>query len=279
MTLGEGDTPDKRSGINFDPELILFGGDTSTHLENPRTIDERAATIQEALGNVGLYGADHITSARLKPLGAEIVKQLNAFTAESVYFNLIRRTRRWLGNEPVNHKQFLQQAKFLHRHVGSLETFQLRQRMEDLDYLYELGINTDQLLRLLKGTGDEKQNVNRLGFLLKSDPPHWEKLKRGQPLIWMEPKLRAYVEGLRANAESDGPWNIELVVIETQELMQKELDEIQKKTSSDDVKGWDSVARELYERVAHRLGSSIALGHVILNSLRNNGTFSLPPQE
>lgn len=263
---GEGfsDTSNEDAG---DPDLILFGGSPP---EQAESIQSRALAISDALGNVGLHDADRITERALKPLGRDILASLNPFTAESVYFNLVRRTRRWLGNEQIYPKEFINQVRFVHGIHGNLEVFQLRQRHEALDYLYKLGFDTDQLLSLLGGSESEQQSINRLGFLLMAEPPIWERLKPSQPRIMVEPRLRTYIVRLLENAELDGPWNVETVVIEAQESLKKELKDISDRSTDEDKKQWDSVTLKLYERMAHRLGSSIMVGHVILHSLRNN---------
>jgi hypothetical protein len=87
------------------------------------------------------------------------------------------------------------------------------------------------------------------------------------------------VDKLWKESEVEGPWSVEVITIEAQELLQKELQAILDKSSDKDRQEWDSVAEDHYERVTHRIGSSIALGYVILHGLRNGNSYPPQPQE
>lgn len=242
----------------FELENILFSG-PPTETQMQADWEEYAASISEALGNVGLFNADDITPERLSRADPEILEKLTPHTAESVYFHTFRKSRKWLGNEPIRLSRLIKQTRAIHRHGYDLETFQLLQRLRDLEYLQEIGINPEQLLRLLSGTPGERQNINRLAFML------------GQ-----EPRLRGYVKGLKDTAEDEGPWGIEGVVIEAQEILKKESEQISLHSSGQSKKSWDSIDEDLYQRVMHRIGSMVAIGHVILHDMRGDTTLEIP---
>lgn len=240
-----------------DPEDILFSG-LPTETEMYVDWEEYATAISEALGNVGLYNADDITPERLSKADPEILEKLTPHTAESVYFHTFRKSRKWLGNEPVRLSRLIRQARAIHRQGYDLETFQLLQRLRDLEYLKEVGINPEQLLKLLSGTQGERQNINRLAFMLAQ-----------------EPRLRSYVKRMKDTAEDEGPWSVEGVVIEAQEVLKNERDQIELNSSLQLRKQWDSIDEDMYQRVMHRIVSMIAIGHVILNDMRSDTTLEI----
>jgi DNA-binding transcriptional MerR regulator len=227
-----------------DSEDIFFSG-----------LPTNTETFSEALGNVGLYNADDITPERLSKADPEILEKLTPHTVESVYFHTFRKSRKWLGNEPVRLSRLIRQTRALRKQGINLETFQLLQRLRDLEYLKEVGINPNQLLKLLSGTQGERQNINRLAFMLAQ-----------------EPRLHGYVKRLKDTAEEEGPWGVEGVVIEAQEVLKNEREQIELKSSQKLRESWDSIDEDLYQRVMHRMGSMIAIGHVILHDMRSDTT-------
>lgn len=235
---------------DLSPEDFLFS--VTKGEEIYQDWESYAQALSEALGNVGLYNADDITAERLSKADPEILSKLTPHVAESIYFHTFRKSRKWLGNEPIRLSRLIKQTRSLHKFWNDLEHFQLIQRLRDLEYLQEIGISSEQLLQLLGGSPGQKQNINRLAFLLSQ-----------------EPKLRKYVANLKEHAEDEGPWSVEVVVIEVQEILKKEKEEIELKSTPQVKRSWDSIDEEQFQRVSHRILSMITIGHVILNDMRD----------
>jgi hypothetical protein len=213
-------------------------------------------SIKIALDNVGLYNANDITEEwleeKLEGVDPEILRSLSPHTAESLYFYTFKKARKWLGNEPIRASRIINQAEFIHSSGSNLETYQLLQRLRDLEFLTDLGISSGQLLVLLGGNESQKQNINRLGFLLSS-----------------EPRLRKYVKGLRDSADYEEDRSVEATVIESQEILKKELADIEGKSAPEVRRHWDTVSTDLYKRTVHRIKSSIKIGDIILQDMRD----------
>src|SRR5690349_13970449 len=109
-----GQEPDEDSAEDVRPELagiddqLERAGMTSPAHEVSRQPDEiLAEALSEALGRVGLYRADEIDVAMLQELPEPVLEKLTPKTAEVLYFETYRRSRKWLGNEHITpHRVF-----------------------------------------------------------------------------------------------------------------------------------------------------------------------------
>lgn len=230
--------------------------DASEEARLERDFQEYVYSVQDALGEVGLHRAEELTAEKIRQLDSEVLEQLNPYTAESLYFHVARRTRKWLGNEPVGPDRLISQLETLVNSGKNLEIMQLERRAFDLGRLYEIGFDPEQLLQLSSGTPGSQQTINRLAFFLQ------------------EPRLKEYVNKLYNNKETEGVRRVETVVIEAQQILKDELQRIEDGKTKDELEGKvDSIYADLYDRSTHRIGSAISIGELVLEELRSTTTY------
>lgn len=248
-----GDLPPDPTGAP-DEYLLESEADTSGVMEALETFAE---TLRNALGDAGLVDADLITAENLRRIPPETLRQLNPQTAEFIYFDTFRRNRKWLGEQPVRLVKWLSRANLLVRHGVNLENMMLNHRANNLGDLYEIGIDSDQLVELSSGTPEAQHTIDRLFFFLSD-----------------EPRLSKFSDDLKRNAAIDGPYAIETVVIDAQNILKQELEKMQDGKAKDEMKDWvDEIYAEKYENATHRIGSIITIGDKILETLRETATF------
>lgn len=232
--------------------------------EESQTGEEFAESIQEALGRVGLQHAYAITPERLSAVDPEILKKLNPHTAESLYFDTYKFSRKWLGNDYIKPTALFSRAKAFQLRGMDLEKIQLVQRAEALWPLQWAGFDSEEIIQALSGDEERRQNINRLHFY-----------------FFHEPRLKKFTENLHKRAELEGPWGIEATVMEAQEKLGLELDEIDKAVARDSnpetsLTPWDITVEKFYNRTSHRIGSSMAVGKLILKTLRGENPNQSP---
>ena len=266
----EGSLEDVREELSEVERQLYQNGDLPLHADNSgnnlseeqirRHWEEFAETLQNALGTVGLFHADDITPERLSKADPDILEKLNPHTAESLYFDTFRKSRRLLGTEPIKLNILIQQARS-HKDQGTdLEKLQLLQRAKDLQNLYWAHISPAQLLYLSQGSVGKQQNINRLSFLLFDTP-----------------ELKEFATSLHEQASEDEPVNIEETVIEAQEILGVHLykvEELRSRQANNKNLGkrWGYLELESSARKIHRILSAIALGDLILEEMRKDTT-------
>ena len=187
----------------YDKELIEAGVEVDTPFDvaNPdidmgdwiSELQERGSeayvkVIRERLRLVGLNNANSINTYEISRLDADSAIQLDERNAESLFYYTSLRAAQLLGrNHPVTwdmlrkqiytipHDETLRKSADFRKSVD-LDLFQLQEWVNAQHYLIELGLDPHDLARLT-GTGrnsenrpEVKQNVNRLSYLLQSEP-------------------------------------------------------------------------------------------------------------
>jgi len=225
--------------------------------EANEALEAFAESLRDPLGDAGLLDADLITAENLKKIPPETLRQLTPQTAEFLYFRTLRRNRKWLGGQPVGLNKWLSQANVLVRHGANIENMMLNSRAKNLGELYETGIDPYQLVQLSSGSPEIQQTIDRLYFFL-----------------FDEPRLEEYVKSLTRDAEIEGPYEIESVVINGQDILKKALEAMEDGRAKDKIRGWvDLIYEEKYENTAHRIGSAITISNKILEALRGTTTY------
>ncbi|MEX2006870.1 MAG: hypothetical protein WD877_01740 [Candidatus Saccharimonadales bacterium] len=257
-------TGDLPEGSRDDDLSILYRADIDS--ENERSLSELAEGITEALGRIGLHRADDISLDHLKELGPEILSKLNPYTAESLYFEVFNRMRRWLGGlQYIEPEHIWSYVKAAYRQGLDPDSIHRGQLFTSSRYLQEAGFDEGELLKMITGTDKGKQqNINRLVFYLSK-----------------EPRLKKYVDSLTEDADPEYPWRVKQVVMHCQEILQSEIDEIEKQMDIDKNPElsqivWDSISDERYEKITHRILSSIAIGKLILRTMVGQDPYKDP---
>lgn len=254
--------PDETSSEGSEEDLrridqqLLEAGQISEASERAKDPDEiLAEALSEALGNLGLYNADEIDASMLQELPEPVLEKLTPLTAESLYFETYRRSRKWLGNEPVTPRRVFSLAKAWGEIGADPEKVYKQFEADSIRRLKWAGIDPDQILDLLTGDTVQVATINRLHFLL-----------------FAEPSLKKFTRSLHDQASQESPWDIKEVVEKAQARINERLEELDYDKDKDSnpktsTAGWDSVAEDLHNRITHRLLTNRGISIMILRAL------------
>lgn len=188
-----------------------------------RSSEAHVKAIRERLRLVGLSNADSINTYEISRLDADSAIQLDERNAESLFYYTSLRSGQLLGrNYPVTWTTLRKQIYTIPRDEPlrksadfrksiDLDMFQLQEWVNAQHYLIGLGLDPQDLARLT-GTGknnenrpEAKQNVNRLSYLLQSEPllkdfvnalPEWTE-KRGKVSVYHASKMALVIMRLK----------------------------------------------------------------------------------
>jgi hypothetical protein len=227
--------------------------------------------IRSALTLVGLSDPASVIKENLMELDQELLRKLDPYSAECLFFDVARKVHRQLGSyEPISWRRLVEQAEPKHRPVHDLDTLQLEQRIDSFSYLIDLGVDPIEVSEMVRTKNKEKDDV-------LSNPLTRQNVNRAAFCFQDEPHLRVLVGGLkkRANKNSDysevKPMGFVHAVRIGQTALRMQVERLegkrvkQGKLPYDSPKLWDSVDDEVNKRKIRRMKASYSIFNLILS--------------
>lgn len=243
-------------GFPLDPEIF-----EAEHLEEEQDNgwSNYIRDIRRSLTTIGIADPSSIVKENVMQLRPELLEKLEPLTAECLYFDVARKTHTRLGAyEQVSWRRLVEQAVPDTQPIVDLEVLQLEQRIKALGDLAELGVDANELSKMVqKGSSFDihknivQQNVNRLAFCFEDEPSL-------RPLVTA---LKKRTKKVQARSEWDEvpAASFDHIAKLGRRVLELRIDRLNRdrQTSEsleyDNPRRWDSIDEEAYKRRMRRM--------------------------